>query len=612
MMKNLFFIAFFCLLFFMPDVLSGQVTDMAGLDRLVDGRFADLRTVSGPVIGISGTPRTDGGSTVSGSYIQAVEKAGGIPLVIPVIADGEAIRRLLEQIDGLVMTGGSDVAPSFYNEGKWNETVEIDSLRDVFDLMLIRMAGNRNIPILGICRGAQLVNVAFGGSLYQDLPTQVGDTSVHHRQTVPMQQASHSVSIVKGTMLGTILGRDSLRVNSYHHQAVKEVAPLFRIAAKSTDGIVEAIEAYPNRAICGVQWHPESLVDKDTSMLQIYQQIVKRAALYKKAKEIHRHILALDTHSDTPLNFIHITGYDFSKREKNQVNLPKMEEGRLDGIFLAAYIGQGKRDDASLEKAVRHVETIIDSIYTQVGRNKDLCDLAVTGEDLARLKEEGKKAVFIGIENGYGIGKTIGNLKKFRDKGVDYMTLCHTRNNDICDSSSDSIPEWGGLSPFGRKVVREMNRLGMIIDLSHAHENTFWAVLKASKMPVVVTHSSVRALCDHDRNLTDRQMTALAEKGGVMQLCPVDEFISENIKEANLDQFMDHLDYAVKLMGIDHVGIGSDFDGGGGLIGLRGANDMVNITVKLIERGYNKEEIAKIWGGNFLRVLADVQAGRVK
>lgn len=157
-----------------------------------------------------------------------------------------------------------------------------------------------------------------------------------------------------------------------------------------------------------------------------------------------------------------------------------------------------------------------------------------------------------------------------------------------------------------------MNRLGMIIDLSHAHENTFWAVLKASKMPVVVTHSSVRALCDHDRNLTDRQMTALAEKGGVMQLCPVDEFISENIKEANLDQFMDHLDYAVKLMGIDHVGIGSDFDGGGGLIGLRGANDMVNITVKLIERGYNKEEIAKIWGGNFLRVLADVQAGRVK
>lgn len=331
--------------------------------------------------------------------------------------------------------------------------------------------------------------------------------------------------------------------------------------------------------------------------------------IYKKAKEIHQKYLTVDTHADTPLCFIRIPEYNFGKDgDDSEVNLPKMQEGMLDGIFLAAYMAQGPRDEKSLIDAVKYAGVIIDSIYNQVEKNKTLCDIALTTGDLVRLKNEGRKAIFIGIENGYAIGKNIDNLRMFRNRGVNYMTLCHTKNNDICDSSSDSITEWGGLSPFGYKVIKEMNKLGMIIDLSHASENTFWDVIKESNAPVVVTHSSVRALCDHDRNLTDMQMKALAQINGVMQLCPVDIFITKSGKNASLEQFIDHIDYAVKLIGINHVGIGSDFDGGGGLIGLRGANDMMNITVKLLERNYTEEDIAKILGGNFLRVMNHVQS----
>lgn len=610
-MKKLFLFIFICFLPFTHTMMYGQVekiTDLTELNGLIDSQFANSRIKSKPVIGISAMRRPDGGSLVPGSYVNAVEKSGGIPFIIPVTTDGTVIYKLIEHIDGLLLTGGSDIKPSFYKEDIWNETVEVDSLRDIFDLSLIKMTADRNVPILGICRGEQLINVAFGGTLYQDIPTQITDSSINHRQTISRELVEHNVSIFNGTLLARILAKDTVGVNSFHHQSVKKIAPGFRVAAMAQDSVIEAIEAYPNKAVLGVQWHPEALIDNDPAMLKIFKFMVQQADVYKKAKEIHSRILTVDTHADTPLCFIRIPGYDFGKRENNEVNLPKMNEGMLDGIFLAAYMAQGKRDRISSENAVKHIDMIIDSIYSQVERNKDLCGIAVTRQDLVRLKQEGKKAIFIGIENGYGIGKDINNLKKFKARGVNYVTLCHTKDNDICDTSSETKNEWGGLSPFGHKVVQEMNRLGMIVDLSHTHENTFWDVIKESKAPVVVTHSSVRALCDHDRNLTDEQMKALAKNNGVMQLCPVDIFVTKGGKDATLEQFMDHIDYAVKLIGIDHVGIGSDFDGGGGLIGLRGANDMINITVKLLERGYSEEDIAKIWGGNFMRVLDDVQA----
>jgi microsomal dipeptidase-like Zn-dependent dipeptidase len=196
--------------------------------------------------------------------------------------------------------------------------------------------------------------------------------------------------------------------------------------------------------------------------------------------------------------------------------------------------------------------------------------------------------------------------------GATYMTLCHSYDNDICDTSTNTKKEWDGLSPFGEEVVREMNRLGIMVDLSHAGESTFWDVMKLSTVPVICSHSSARALCNHDRNLTDEQLVALAKNGGVTQVCLLDMYINNDRKSASLVDAIEHIDHIVKVAGIDHVGIGSDFDGGGGIIGLEADNDLLQITVKLLEKGYSEEDIAKIWAGNFLRVMKAVQAVATK
>ena len=396
-------------------------------------------------------------------------------------------------------------------------------------------------------------------------------------------------------------------VNSFHHQSVKEVAPGFKVTAVSKDGIVEAIEAEPDRPIMGVQWHPESLTAAgDTTMIKLFRFLVGKAGTYHKAKEMHKRFLSVDTHTDTPFWFKR-PGFSIANREKNRVNIPKMEEGCLDGVFLAAYIGQGKRDEASLIAATQKVEGLIKGIHTEAEKNKDLCGIAITPEDFSRLKAEGKKAFFIGIENGYGIGKDLTNIARFKAMGVNYITLCHSYDNDICDSSTHTEREWKGLSPFGEEVVKEMNRQGIMIDMSHASEEAFYDVIKQTKTPIICSHSSARALCNHDRNLTDDQLRVLAKNGGVAQLCLLDAYISKDRKKACLTDAIGHIDHMVKVAGIDHVGIGSDFDGGGGIIGCQADNDFIQITVKLIERGYSEQDIAKIWGGNLLRVLKQVQ-----
>ncbi|MDR1500450.1 MAG: dipeptidase, partial [Tannerellaceae bacterium] len=258
--------------------------------------------------------------------------------------------------------------------------------------------------------------------------------------------------------------------------------------------------------------------------------------------------------------------------------------------------------------AVDKVKGLIEDIHRQLEINSDLCGLAVTPADFTRLKNEGKKTIFIGIENGYAIGKDISNLSRFKAMGATYMTLCHSYDNDICDTSTHSKKEWGGLSPFGREVVGEMNRLGLMIDLSHAAESAFRDVIALSAFPVICSHSSARAICDHDRNLTDDQLRALAKNGGVAQVCLLDAYIHADRRSASIVHAVEHIDHIAKVAGIDHVGIGSDFDGGGGIIGCQAHNDMMQITVKLIEKGYSEEDIAKIWGGNFLRVMAAVQS----
>ncbi|MDR1861182.1 MAG: membrane dipeptidase [Bacteroidales bacterium] len=566
---------------------------------------AEFRPMPAPMIGISASHYSYG-SGVADPYIQSVADAGGIPLIIPVTESAAQLAAALEAIDGLVLIGGGDADPRYYGEEPLPDVNSIDPLRDRCDLQLIRLAASRNIPILGICRGEQMINVAFGGTLYQDIDMQHPNAQPH-RQTAGRTEASHEVTIAPHSKLAEIIGSNKLMTNSFHHQAVKEVAPEFSVTATAADGIIEAIEACPNRSIVAVQWHPEEFAAAgDTTMLRLFRYVVEAAQTFRHAKILHRKIFTVDTHCDTPLEFMDT--FDIGRREPNQVSLPKMREGHLDAAFFIAFLEQEARDEASLRRVVKKTDSIIDGIYRQVEKNREQCGLARTATDLQHLKQDGKKAIFIGIENGYGIGKDLANLKHFKERGVSYMTLCHVLDNDLCDSSSpDSRHEWNGLSPFGRKAVKEMNRLGIMVDVSHVSEQTFNDVLKVSKKPVIASHSSVKALCNHDRNLTDEQLHAIARKGGVVQICLVDEFINSDVKNASLTDAVRHIIHAVEVAGIDHVGIASDFDGGGGVIGCRGSNDLINITVKLLEKGFSDDDIAKIWGGNIMRVLTEVQ-----
>lgn len=613
MTKFYFYTLSFFLLFSCNSKAQEQyLSKLNKLNEKIDTKISYHKNNQAPRIGISASRGDYGGSIVSGSYIESVLKAGGTPIIVPVMTDTKRLREIVKDLDALILIGGDDVNPLYYNETPLPNVNVIDSIRDIYDLTLLKLTTDRNIPVLGICRGAQIINVAFGGSLYQDIPKQFPNKDIEHKQTQPREEGTHIVSIDKNSKLANIFGQTEILTNTYHHQAVKKIAPNFTISAKTSDGVIEAIEGYPNRSILGVQWHPEShAVKGDTVMQKVFDFIVNEAKTFRKAKELHKKILSIDTHCDTPLGFKK-PGFNIGNREENQVNIPKMEEGMLDAIFFAAYTAQGPRDAASSQKTVEKITDLIEGIHKQVEENKDICGIAYTSDDLIRLKSEGKKAIFIGIENGYGIGKDIKNIERFQKMGVNYITLCHTKDNDICDTSSKSNNEWNGLSPFGREVIKEMNRLRVMIDISHAGEKTFWDVIELSTQPIIASHSSVQTLCYHDRNLTDKQMRAIAKNGGVIQICLVDLFINKDKSKASIVDAVDHIDYAVKVAGIDHVGIASDFDGGGGLIGCTGSNDMINLTIKLIERGYTDEEIEKIWGGNFLRVMNQVQRGSKK
>ena len=557
-----------------------------------------------PLIGIS-LGYSEKKNSVNNTYINSILMNGGVPYLIPVTDDVEVLRQIVAQLDGIVFTGGEDFAPAYYGKEEHEKLGEVNVTRDTYDLTLFKLAKDRNIPTLGICRGLQLINVAMGGTLYQDLPSEK-PSDINHRQDEDGTVPTHCVSVVEGSTMHRILGEKKIRVNTFHHQAIDKLAPGLKIVGWSNDSVPELIEAYPHRQILGTQFHPEIFTQAgDALMGKLFKFLVNKADTFKMAKDIHARILSVDTHTDTPLWFTR-GNFSLGMRKSNQVSVQKMEEGKLDAQFLAVFLAQKERDEASSQKAVEKCHKMIENIYSDAAKYKDYCGIALTEEDARRLKAEGKKAFFIGIENGYGIGKDIKNVKKYKDMGVQYMTLSHSYDNDICNSSSNTADASKGLTPFGRKVVKEMNKVGMMIDVSHVSEGTFWDVIKLSKDPVFASHSSVRALCDHDRNLTDEQLRALAKNGGVIHICIYGGYLSKDEKNASLDDVINHIDHAVKVAGIDHVGIGSDFDGGGGVLGCTGDNDMINITVKLIERGYSEEDIRKIWGGNFFRVLNQV------
>jgi membrane dipeptidase len=379
--------------------------------------------------------------------------------------------------------------------------------------------------------------------------------------------------------------------------------------------------------------------------------------LEKKAARIHAAAYTVDSHTDTPMG-LNRPGFDFGERNdpietRSKIDLPRIKEGGMDGIWFAVFVGQGVRTPEGNEKARERALNTLDDIYETVDRFSDDLEIATKASDLERIAKKEKHAIYLGMENGYPIGNDINLLDTYYEKGIRYVTLVHTDNNDICDSSKDTL-EHGGLSPFGAEVVDRMNDLGILVDISHASDDGFYDVIERSRAPIIASHSCARALCDNGRNLSDEMLLKLKENGGVIQMCILSAYVKtpkpypqrdsarqavdikhgdyyeldETGKDAYLvDWFavdrdfpaelatvkdaVDHIDHIVEVIGIDHVGIGTDFDGGGGLADCFDVSQMGNITLEPVRRGYTAKEIKKIWGGNLTRVFEEVEAAAI-
>ena len=557
-----------------------------------------------PIIGITGNFR-EGDCTLAEGYYQSILNAGGVPLILPPYDNNEALLNTLNRIDGLLLSGGADINPLFWGEEPIQELHGINPQRDRQELLLIKLAADRQIPILGICRGIQSLMAALGGKVYQDIDKQKGKVCLKHDQQLDRSYASHTVAIDEDTVLYQIFDTNRLAVNSFHHQAVEEPAPGFRVCARSTDGVIEAVESTEFKSMLAVQWHPECFILKgDECMMPLFKWLVNESSSFQAAKKVHTQTLSLDSHCDTPMFFDQ--GVDFGSRDpKVLVDLHKMTEGHLDATIMVAYLKQLERTDEALLAATQKANHILDEIERLVKTNSHAVELAYTPADLYRIKALGKKAIMMGIENGYAIGKDLSNLAHFRQRGIVYMTLCHNGNNDICGSARYN-DENLGVSAFGQQVIQEMNRLGMMVDVSHAGEHTFYDTLSISQKPIVASHSSSRALCDHPRNLTDDQLRALAAKGGVAQVTFYEGFLKKD-GQATVEDGIRHLNHMISVIGIEHVGIGTDFDGDGGVPGCASASELINFTRRLLRERYSEEDIRLIWGGNFLRVMEEVQ-----
>jgi len=372
-------------------------------------------------------------------------------------------------------------------------------------------------------------------------------------------------------------------------------------------------------------------------------------ALARQATEIHNKVFTVDTHIDWPSHQFRDPGFVPRERHEpgkfgsGQWDLVRMKEGGLDAVFMSIYTSQGPRTDEGHANAKERALKLIELTQKMIADNSDLAAIAL-------IEKAGKRAIFMGMENGYPLGKDIANVKMFYDLGVRYITITHTRNNELGDSSTDEKKEWNGLSPLGEQVVQEMNRLGILVDISHVSDDLFWDVIAMTKAPVIASHSSARALCDHARNMNDEMLKAVKKNGGVVQVCLLGSYIKTMPPNPERDEAMkplqeklrtarrgelsdeetqkvmaefqalnakypanrptvqdaaDHIDHLAKIMGIDHIGVGSDFDGGGGLIGIDDVSEMPNLTKELLRRGYSEKDIRKIWGGNLMRVFSE-------
>lgn len=379
-------------------------------------------------------------------------------------------------------------------------------------------------------------------------------------------------------------------------------------------------------------------------------------SLSSSALELHDRILTLDSHADTPLRLME-PGFDLAERHDphetgSKLDYPRMIEGGLDAVFFAAFVAQGIRDDDGHTRARELALQMLDAVWASAEKNSDIVGIALNPEDAALLEAEGKRAIYLSIENGYPIGNDLKNVELFYNKGVRYVTLVHSTNNDLADSATDSGgPEHGGISPLGASVVEEMNRLGIMVDVSHGSDDTFYDAIELSKAPIIATHSNARTVTDHPRNMSDDMLRLIAKNGGVVQLTMLSDYLRDepenperdsaleslraSLKPSNemtegerklardqlrkiraqypdplatVKNVVDHIDHIVRIAGIDHVGIGCDFDGGGGIDGVFDVSGVMNITIELARRGYSEQDIEKIWSGNILRVFAEVQA----
>lgn len=324
------------------------------------------------------------------------------------------------------------------------------------------------------------------------------------------------------------------------------------------------------------------------------------------ADSVHKRYITLDSHNDTALYLNHPEGnYSVTK---GQVTFDKMKQGGLDAGFFAIYLGQNGLDRRSLDSAYNYCSTELELFRKYVQEHSEEAEVALQPKDFAKIKAKGKSIVVYAIENGYPIGEDLDKIDEFYGKGVRYITLSHNLANSICDASMDKQPErYGGLSEFGYKAVERMNRLGMIIDVSHASSSTLADVLECSKAPIVATHSGAWAVKNHKRNLTDNEMRAIAAKGGVIQ-CATGRFFLSTLpkKEVTIKHLVDHIDHMKSVVGADHIGLGTDFDGGGGVVGLEDCTKVKAITVEMLRRGYTPTELGKFWGGNFLRAWDEI------
>jgi membrane dipeptidase len=367
--------------------------------------------------------------------------------------------------------------------------------------------------------------------------------------------------------------------------------------------------------------------------------------LLARARDIHDRVITLDTHDDIdPANFRPECNY--TQRLTTQVNLPKMKEGGLDVAFLIVYTAQGPLTAAGYDGAYRQAIEKFDAIHrlTEQIAPQEI-SLALTPADVVRIAKSGRRVAVIGIENGYPVGTDLARVEEFWRRGGRYLSLAHNGHNQLSDSNSGEATRDapnGGLSPLGRQVIAEMNRLGIMVDVSHPSKLSMMQAAELSRAPIIASHSAVRALANHSRNMDDEQLLALKKSGGVVQIvafggylkvdegargargatgatgasgatrgCPVEGAVVAAAPapgRATVKDLVDHIDYAVKLIGIDHVGISSDFDGGGGIDGWNSAAETFNVTLELVRRGYSEEQIAKLWSGNLLRVWAEVEA----